>query len=72
MGNKATFIKISLLIIYCILVFNYPITMIIIGIVLYSLYNWAMSDKENRSNKWIDGYYKKDGTYVNGHRRRNK
>lgn len=68
-----TVIKIISLIIYCILLFNYPLTTVIIGIIIVWLYNWIMAPSTtHESDKYIEGYFKKDGTYVESHWRRKK
>ena len=69
-------LKIAFVITYFIVLFNYPITTVIISLILIALYYNIMSDSSqtNRPDKWVNGYTKKDGTYVNGHwkRKRNK
>lgn len=68
-----TVIKIISLIIYCILLFNYPLTTVIIGIIIIWLYNWITDPSTtHESDKYIEGYFKKDGTYVESHWRRKK
>lgn len=65
-------IKIALAITYIILLCNFPFTTIIISIILYALYCSIISS-DDRKDRWVDGYYKKDGTeYVEGHWRRKK
>lgn len=67
---RAMMIKVAFLIIYLIVLLKYPITTVVVSIILVALCRDIMSDSE--TGRWIDGYTKKDGTYVSGHRRRKK
>ena len=59
-------LKIAFVITYFIVLFNYPITTVIISLILIALYYNIMSDSSqtDRPDKWVDGYTKKDGTAI--------
>ena len=67
--NKGKLIILGMIIVYFVLLYNFPIVMIIITAIF--CYIWFSTDsKTNSSSRWIDGYHKKDGTYVEGHWRK--
>lgn len=69
--NKGIYIIAGLLILYLVLLYNFPITVIIITVIFIYLWHGG-DDRSERPDRWINGYTKKDGTYVEGHRRLKK
>lgn len=53
---------------YILLLYNFPIATIIITLILLGIFFGDDNTKgKGRPNQWINGYYKKDGTFVEGH-----
>lgn len=69
--NKGIYIIVGLLILYLVLLYNFPITVIIITVIFIYLWHGG-DDRSERPDQWINGYTKKDGTDVEGHWRLKK
>ena len=49
-----------------------PFTMRVLLFFATALLSWSVCAQVNPHNHWVDGYYKSDGTYVQGHYRTNR